>query len=170
MTTAPTPPIARPQPCCPARHGTGADITDPFTFAALDDQIPGDGPLTQVFAFFHDLATSPEDCLLAPGFDLPAASPTARFARRIAASPALTRAAGDALRAAVIACPCTPATSCPALDQLALITAIRAAATSTRLPDPAACPAPCPSPLRRRPCPASATVTCWPVHPTAPHP
>jgi hypothetical protein len=170
MTTAPTPPAGRPLSCCPARHGSGADIADPFTFAALDDEPAGDeGQLTQVFAYFHDPATSPEDCLLTPGFDLPAASPVARFARRIAASPALSRAAGDALRAAIAACPCAVAAKCPALDQLTFIAAIRAAAM-TRLPDPSARPVACPSPVRPRPCPARASLACRPIHPAAPHP
>ena len=92
-----TPSVTRPFPSCPARHGRGTDIrTARFTLIAEDFPDDGTGqPFTQVFGFYRPLGDDPDDLIQAPGFDIPADSPIARLARQVAASPQLTRAAGD---------------------------------------------------------------------------
>lgn len=141
----------RPLPGCPARHGQGASIADPFTLAALDAvPVPGGEAVTEVFGWFGRPGQV-TGCVLAAGFDVPAGSAVARACREIAGSPALTHV-GDRLRASVLACPCTQASGqCPALDAAALITAIRHAARAAGWPQ-----------QPPRPGPLAAIVSCLP--------
>jgi hypothetical protein len=128
-----TPPITRPLSSCPARHGRGTDIsTAGFTLIAED--FPDDGtrqPFTQVFGFYRRPGDDPDDLIQVPGFDIPAGSPVACLARQVAASPELTRAAGDRLRLGIFGCPCHGGGRCPALDDIGLLQAIEHAAGTT---------------------------------------
>jgi hypothetical protein len=128
-----TPPAIWPLASCPARYGCGTDIrTAQFTVVAED--FPDDGagrPFTQVFGFYRHPGDDPDDLIQAPGFDIPAGSPIARLAHKVAASPELGRAAGDRLRLSVLRCPCDGAGKCPALDDIPLLHAIEHATGAT---------------------------------------
>jgi hypothetical protein len=127
------PPLTRPLPSCPARHRRGTDIRA-AGFTLIAEDFPDDGtgrPFTQVFGFYRQPGDDPDDLIQAPGFDIPAGSPVARLARQVAASPQLTRAAGDKLRLGVLGCACARAGSCPALGDIALLRAIEHATGTT---------------------------------------
>jgi hypothetical protein len=130
MTAAPA---TRPLASCPARHGHGSDIRGAvFTLVAAD--FPNDGtgqPFAQVFGFYRRPGDDPDDLIQAPGFDIPADSPIARLARQVAASPELTRTAGDRLRLGIFGCPCSGADRCAALDDIQLLQAIEHATGAT---------------------------------------
>jgi hypothetical protein len=113
-------------PACPARQGHGTDMaTAAFTLVAEDYPDDSDGaPHTEIFGIFRAPSQDPEDHVQVSGLDVPARSPIADLARRVAANPDLTRKAGDQLRAAIVACSCTALGPCPAFDDLRLLQAI----------------------------------------------
>jgi hypothetical protein len=128
-----TPSVTRPFPSCPACHGRGTDIrTARFTLIAEDFPDDGTGqPFTQVFGFYRQPGGDPDDLIQAPGFDIPGDSPVACLARQVAASPELSRTAGDWLRLGIFGCLCAGVGSCPALDDIQLLQAIEYATGTT---------------------------------------
>ncbi len=134
MTPAPaTPPL----PGCPAVSGRGTSLdTARFTLIA-DDCEPGpDGhpAMTDVFGYWQVPGQDSDDLIHADGFTVPARSPVARLARKVARSRRRTRITGDLLRARITACPCTPAAGCPAFDGTAMLEAIEHAARRPAFP------------------------------------
>jgi hypothetical protein len=121
----------RPLLGCPAIAGQGTDIgAARFTLIAEDCERGSDGQpsLTEVFGYWQLPGQDSEDLVHADGFTVPSRSPAALTARKVAASRRRTRIAGELLRAAVIACPCTLPAGCPAYDGIALLDAIEHAA------------------------------------------
>jgi hypothetical protein len=88
--------------------------------------------LTEIFGYWQVPAQDAEDLIHADGFAVPAGSPVALLARKVARSRRRTRLAGELIRAAISACPCAPAAGCPALDDLAMLEAIELAACRPR--------------------------------------
>jgi hypothetical protein len=129
--TTPPPSFRQAVPPCPAVAGQGTDLNAArFTLVAEDCERGPDGrmTLTEVFGLYQVPGQAAEDLIYADGFAVPIGSPVAVLARQVARSRRRTRIAGDQLRAVISACPCAPAGSCAALDDLALLEAIEHAA------------------------------------------
>jgi len=143
VTTTRQPPSSRPG--CPAQHGQATDLRRAvFTFAAENSDTGPDGQpqITEIWGFFREPGQDHEDDILETGYlALPAGSPIAIQARRIALLPGLSRTVEGTLRANITACPCTrqpvphepgalpdpnpdPGAECPALNALRLLEAI----------------------------------------------
>lgn len=122
---------ARPGPGCPAQHGKGVDLSKAgFTFVADDCEAGTDGEdaITEIFGFFTEPGEDHDDDVLETAcLAVPAGSPIAQRAHRVAGDPSgtLTRRAGDLLRGNVAGCPCATTTECPALNKTSLLHAIR---------------------------------------------
>lgn len=136
VTTTRHPPA--PSPGCPSQHGHCTDLRRAvFTFAAENSETGPDGQpqITEIWGFFREPGEEHDDDFIETGYlALPAGSPVAIQARRIALLPGLARTVEGTLRASIAACPCThqptpgppPGThaECPALSSPRLLEAI----------------------------------------------
>jgi hypothetical protein len=142
-------PARRPLRGCPAISGQGTEISAAsFTLVAEDcEPGPGGQPAeTDVFGFWQVPGQDSDDLIHADGFTVPAWSPVAEIAHKVARSRRRTRITGELLRARITACPCVRTAECPAFDDIAMLEAIEQAARRPAVPG-----WPRPTWLRRRP-------------------
>jgi hypothetical protein len=115
---------------CPAISGRGTDLDKARFMLVAEDCERGPDELmtlTEVFGFYQVPGQDSDDLIHADGFAVPAGSPVALMAHKVARSRRRTRIAGNMLRAAITACPCAGG-GCPAYDDIAILEAIEHAA------------------------------------------
>jgi hypothetical protein len=122
-------------PTCPAAEN-GCDITShDFRFVAYDAAEVPNGPRnqTEVFGYFQPAGLGDEEwseeVVETPEFTVPKDSPISRIAHEIQSDPSGDKAhiTGEHLRRAVMECPCTDTTECPALNFINLLQAMEKA-------------------------------------------
>lgn len=105
---------------CPARSGNGADIdTAEFRFFAEPCHRGPDGQhtLVEIVGYFCPPGQdTDQDVLLTAELTVPADSPIAAIARKVARDPEAIRKVGEHLRHRVGTCQCASHEQCPALS------------------------------------------------------